>query len=91
MAYETGRFAKPKPDAVKTHAELVQFLRRVARDYEQSGREEWENRTLGNFLGALAQCAEDFPQTFINRGTTMPDPPAWSTIAELVYGATGYE
>ena len=89
--YATGRFTKPNPEAVRSHADFVRFLRRVWRDFDDTGREEWENRTLGDFLGALAQYAEDFPQTYVNEGKAFPDPPTWETVARLISGATGYE
>lgn len=89
--YDTGRFTKPNPDAVETYADLVRFLHRMASDYARTGKDEWENRTLGDFLGSLAAYAEDYPQVFVNQGTVMPDPPEWSTVAGLLYGASGYE
>ncbi len=89
--YDTGRFTKPDPDAVQTYSDFVRFLGRMSKDYDGSGHREWENHTLGDFLAALARYAHDYPQTFINSGTTMPDPPDWTTVAGLLYGATGYE
>lgn len=89
--YATGRFAKPNPDAVRSHADFVRFLRRVSRDFEGTGQQEWENRTLSDFLEALARYADDYPQTYVNEGKTFPDPPTWESVARLISGATGYE
>ena len=43
---------------------------------------EWENSTLERFLDALAAFARD---------ATLPDPPTWRTLAELLRAGAYYE
>ncbi len=89
--YETGRFAKPNPETVTTYAHFVQFLDRMARDYRQSGHDEWENRNLGDYLETLGRYARDCVETPDDREQVKPDLPSWNRVASLLYGATGYE
>ncbi|SDN97341.1 hypothetical protein SAMN05660199_01001 [Klenkia soli] len=85
MAWETGRFADISVrtvEQVRSQGDLADVVRCMRADLQGSGQREWENATLDRFLDALAAVAE---------GRTEVGKPTWSTVAELLVAATGYE
>ena len=76
---------------VQSHADLVVMLGRMHDDYDQSGKDEWENATLDRYLEAMTALAHALPQLYANRGEPMPERPTWEMVAILIAGATGYE
>lgn len=60
--YDTGRSTDVDPSRVQTHADFVAVCEAMFDDYEKSGKDEWENHTLGRFLDGLAALAEGLPQ-----------------------------
>ena len=93
-AYDTGRFADVDPsdvDSITTLGELERLLELLYEDFRQTGREEWENRTLESYLGALVAVAQDLPGLYQNKGEAMPVQPTWRTLGMLLVAASGYE
>jgi hypothetical protein len=70
---------------------FIQFLHELHNNFLQDGG-QWENKTLDQFLGALAAYAEDIQGYYDN---TMPsvdaDIPGWKVFADMLMGASIYE
>jgi DNA polymerase III delta prime subunit len=53
--------------------------------------EEWENKTLGDFLDALSAWVEDMDGYYQNNSRAMPESLDWKNIAEMLLAAKYYE
>lgn len=79
--YRTGRFARTgDPGEVTSGADLARLVGEMSAGLAGGGAAEWENATLGRFLGALPAC-------FGGR----QDAPSWAAFAQALVTATGYE
>ncbi len=73
--------------AVRSRRDLERFLERLAEDYEIN-REVWENRSVPDFLIALADCSrrsEEVAQATLGAES---GPELWQYIARLLLGAS---
>jgi hypothetical protein len=71
---------------VRSKRDLERFLDRLAEDYELN-RAVWENRSVPDFLSALADCSRRTGET--GSGTVPPAGPAfWQYMARLLLGAS---
>ena len=72
----------------QTFVEFLDLLRRNFLDKP----EDWENKTLPDFLEALSSCAEDIQGYYDNmKQDVNADQPNWQTFADIFKGATMYE
>ena len=72
---------------VRSRRDLERFLDRLAEDYEIN-REVWENRSVPDFLIALADCSrrsEEVAQATLGAES---GPELWQYIARLLLGAS---
>ncbi|WP_234438162.1 DUF7660 family protein [Streptomyces sp. 303MFCol5.2] len=76
--------------AVTTHEDFVAFLAAALTDLRDRP-EEWENRTLENFLEAWGAWLGDMPGWCANRGEAVPEQPDWHLLAAMVMAARIYE
>ncbi|MCX5370294.1 hypothetical protein OG613_15015 [Streptomyces sp. NBC_00015] len=76
--------------AVTTREDFVVFLAAALADLRDRP-EEWENRTLGNFLEAWGAWVGDMPGWYANRGEVVPEQPDWHLLAAMVMAARIYE
>ena len=74
-------------DTIQTRDDLVAFIAALA-DLSPGFR---ENRTLSDYLEALAGFTQDLDGFYANRGQAVPDQPTWSDLAHMLYAATLYE
>lgn len=76
--------------AVTTREEFVAFLAAALTDLRDRP-EEWENRTLENFLEAWGAWVGSLPGWCENHGKETPDQPDWNLLAAMVMAARIYE
>lgn len=79
-----------QPNNITTRQDLAAFILALRHELEQEP-EAWENRTLSDFLEALAGWTEDMDGYFLNRGEEVPQQPTWQTLALMLRAATVYE
>lgn len=89
--FDTGRPAHVDSHKVRSHADLVALIYGMHNDFDGSGKDEWTNATLGDYLEAMSALAEAMPQLYKNLGEPMPEQPTWEMVAILIAGATGHE
>lgn len=72
---------------VRSKRDLERFLDRLAEDYELN-RVVWENRSVPDFLIALADCSRRSGE--VGKGLTPPPggPELWQYLARLLLGAS---
>ncbi|WP_184541738.1 DUF7660 family protein [Mucilaginibacter sp. FT3.2] len=76
---------------VNSRISFIEFIERLRDDLNENSN-DWENKTLGDFLVALGAYAEDIQGYYDN--TKQPvnaDVPSWKVFADLLTGATMYE
>jgi len=70
---------------------FIKFLDLLHKDLLQNP-ETWENKTLPDFLEALASYAEDIEGYYDNTDANVDaEKAAWSTFADIFKGAKVYE
>lgn len=70
---------------------FIKFLGLLHKDLLQNP-ETWENKTLPDFLEALASYAEDIEGYYDNTDANVDaEKAAWSTFADIFKGAKVYE
>jgi hypothetical protein len=75
---------------IRTRADLSEFIRTLALNLREQP-DAWENRDLSSFLEALSAWTTDMDGFFKNRGEPVPEEPAWSTFARMLFAAKVYE
>ena len=86
----TGFGLDDRVDEISSRAELVGFVRDLARDLEANPG-EWENATLAAYLEYLAAWQEDSQGYDRDRGDVTPDSPGWKRFGEALLAARVYE
>jgi hypothetical protein len=79
------------PLAVGSLQDLVTFIRDELLPDLVEEREDWENRTVPDYLVALAAWLQSADGAYANQGLVVPDPPDWAFIAIALSTATDYE
>lgn len=70
---------------------FIQFLDLLRKDFLHNP-ENWENKTLPDFLEALSACTTDIQGYYQNmKQNVNADEPSWSTFADIFKSATIYE
>lgn len=70
---------------------FVKFLSLLRQDLLENP-ENWENKTIPDFLEALSSYAEDIQGYYNNmKQDVNADKPNWQTFADIFKGATMYE
>ncbi|MNK14534.1 hypothetical protein D3C87_326570 [compost metagenome] len=76
---------------VKDRQSFIKFLDLLRQDLLQQP-ENWENKTLPDFLEALAAYTEDIQGYYDNTDANVDaEKAAWSTFADIFKGAQVYE
>jgi hypothetical protein len=80
-----------EPSGVNDRQSFIHFLHEFRNNYLLD-REQWENKTLDQFLEALASYAEDIQGYYDNVMPSMnADIPSWRVFADMMMGASMYE
>lgn len=70
---------------------FIKFIDLLRKDFLDNP-ENWENKTLPDFLEALSAYADDIQGYYDNMKLSVnADKPDWSTFADIFKGATIYE
>ena len=70
---------------------FIRFVQELRNNFLQDG-EQWENKTLDQFLEALAAYAEDIQGYYDNMTPSVnADIPGWKVFADMLMGASMYE
>lgn len=77
-------------DAIQNHKDLARFVVQLREEFLQDPQ-SWENRDLDSFLEALAAWMESMENVYRNNNRPFPDPPSWSTFADMLLAARIYE
>lgn len=86
-------FVAPDPDPfteVMTRESLAAMIYDLCEDFQRRG-EEWENRTVEDYLGALAAWITDSPGSYRHLGEEMPPNGDWTFFARALSAAVIYE
>jgi hypothetical protein len=90
--WETGRFADVSGvEQVTSRQDVEQVVAQMRADLAGSGSREWENPTLGRFLGAVEGVLAGLPGRMARQGEAEPAQPGWALVAQILVAATGYE
>ena len=70
---------------------FIEFLKAFQQDYIANAQ-EWENRTLDNFLEALTRYAQDIQGYYDNTNKNInANTASWQVFADILQGAKIYE
>jgi hypothetical protein len=76
---------------VYDRADFIKFIEFLRKDLAVNS-DEWENKTLDDFLEALASYAEDIQGFYDNTKQQInADEPSWKLFADILKGAKIYE
>jgi hypothetical protein len=76
---------------IKTKEDFTFFLELLLNDYKQNN-DDWENKTLINFLEALHAYSNDLEGFYSNNDITFDkNNPSWKNFAQILLGAKVYE
>lgn len=79
-----------KINNIKSKTDFIDFVESLAKDL-RNNPEEWENKTLPEFLGAIASWTEDMEGYYINNNLPIPDNVNWKVMADILAAAKMYE
>jgi hypothetical protein len=79
------------PEQVQTRRDFLQYIQTLQSDL-QNNPDSWENKTLPDFLEALAAYAEDIDGYYTNQKIPInADTASWRVFADIFAGAKLYE
>jgi len=74
-----------------TRIEFISFLKEFKTDFEQN-KEDWENKTLEDFLESMITYTEDIQGYYDNMKMNVnADEPTWENFTNILKGASIYE
>ncbi|BCX04639.1 MAG: hypothetical protein KatS3mg053_2577 [Candidatus Roseilinea sp.] len=73
-----------------SRSDLADFVDLLRRDFEDNP-EAWTNRDIGSYLEAMSAWLRDMDGLNLNLGISIPDPPTWRTVGEILLAAKEYE
>ena len=79
-----------KADAVSSRDQFVDFLNALRQD-AATHPEEWQNKTLDEYLEALSAWVQDMDGYYKNNNRPVPTSPGWKNLAEMMLAAKYYE
>jgi len=76
---------------VKTREGFAEILKLLTEDFKQNGQ-EWENKTLGDYLEGMSGWLHDADGYYTNRGIVVDlDEPSWRVLTDILLAARVYE
>jgi hypothetical protein len=82
--------SKESVEQVRSRADFAGFVGTLLADFRDKP-EEWENKDLVSFLGALKAWIEDMDGYYTSIGERTPEQPSWKTLAQILLAAKSYE
>jgi len=77
-------------NSIKTKADFINFIHFLLEDLKNNS-EDWENKTLPEFLEAIAGWTDDMEGYYINNDLPIPDNVDWKLFADILVAAKMYE
>lgn len=78
-------------DKVIDRKSFIEFMETLLKDFDKNA-DNWENRTLRDFLEALSAYANDVQGYYNNCNISIDaNTPSWRVFADIMQGATIYE
>ena len=78
-------------DFTMTRENFIEFVESLRADF-LSDPGKWTNKTIDDYLEAIARYAQDIQGYYDNTGQTVnADNPDWKTFSDILKGATIYE
>ncbi|HWW38554.1 DUF7660 family protein [Pedobacter sp.] len=77
-------------NSIKTKADFISFIHFLLEDLK-SNSEDWENKTLPEYLKAIASWTDDMDGYYINNNLPIPDNVDWKVFADILLAAKMYE
>ncbi len=75
---------------IKTKEDFVKFVAVLVRELKTNPN-NWENKTLGDYLEALQSWTEDIEGYYLNNNLPVPENVSWKIFADMLIAATMYE
>jgi hypothetical protein len=75
---------------VSTKADFIEFLELLISDLK-ANPDEWENKDLPSYLGAVTSWTEDMEGFYQNFNLPIPENADWQTFAAILLAAKMYE
>ena len=76
--------------AVKNKDSFLLFMEALIQDY-QKNNQDWENKTIPDFLEALQACIEDMDGFYAYRNIELPQNIPWFIFSNALMSARIYE
>ncbi len=77
-------------EKVKTKQDVVRFINALRKDLKNN-KDEWQNWSLDDYLGAVEAWLNDSEGVVMNSGKAVEDLPKWELIATVLYSGKIYE
>ncbi|PTT03460.1 hypothetical protein DBR11_02155 [Pedobacter sp. HMWF019] len=77
-------------NSIRTKADFVNFIHFLLEDLK-SNSEDWENKTLPEYLEAIASWTDDMEGYYVNDNLPIPDNVDWKVFADILVAAKMYE
>ena len=78
-------------DFTMTRENFIEFVESLRTDF-LSDPSKWTNKTIDDYLEAIARYAQDIQGYYDNTGQAVnADNPDWKTFSDILKGATIYE
>lgn len=76
---------------IESRQDFKKFVEFLQKDLAENPN-DWENRSLANFLEAMSRYAQDIEHYYKNTGQNInADAPSWRVFADILCGAKVYE
>ena len=79
-----------KINEINTREDFVAFVELLVSNLNNNP-EEWENKTLSEYLESLANWTEDMDGYYQNNGLSIPENINWKVFANILMAAKIYE
>lgn len=76
--------------SINNKDEFVNFISALAKDFKENP-DEWENKDLFSYLGAMASWIEDMDGYYENTGQSLPKDINWKVFSDILMAARFYE
>ena len=77
-------------NTINSKDDFIGFVEFLSEDLKNNP-EEWENKTLSDYLEAIASWTEDMEGYYINNNLPIPENINWKVFANILIAAKMYE
>ena len=75
---------------VRSKEDFINFIQELSNDFK-SNIKSWENRSVDNYLEAIADWVEGMDNYYINMNKPVPQNIHWKVLADIFMAAKMYE